>query len=599
MGDPLGGRSSPAGPDQDGSSPVRISNSFTRPTGKSIYNQRKGYGQSLLQPQSRFQHRVEHLLTARLERDLRSAGDCVERLRALEAQGRLWAQDLILLVRDQRLVLSDVESKEELDAYGLGSIQGCAVAAPGIGSAGSVLAITVRDRSPPGTSVLLFQCSPTGAEALRSSLEELVKQCKEEQSSPHGHRSSQTPPYAQGPPPAPEQWAEPPEHDALMSKQHGLDHGLMGTQPPPWTSPSSPLMSEVDRDAEVLNHVLSDLELFITRVQAALGMDGIPDLRKRKKKKKNKALPPVSDYRDFFQKVKYALNLLARTRQHLQEPDPQELLGLLFSALSFVLAHCPDPGLAPSVEAPLLLPEAIELLEGSLDRDNFHTWKSLGTAWTSTRAEHPNSALVPRYIPVFSDGWMPPPMEQVQHGRDQDTPLPASEAPSPAPHAPFSLLNAEPPGAPHRDNPAPAAPPAGQGLVRALYGFQGRNPQELSIRMGDTLQVLDRQRRWWLVRDHRGGQGFVPSNILEPLWGGHGQSSPPSLNPDSPPPEVTAWLQDRGFSRITVRCLGTLSGQQLLRMRAADLRSVCPEEWRRLHVKLCAARAGLGLDPVD
>lgn len=28
-----------------------------------------------------------------------------------------------------------------------------------------------------------------------------------------------------------------------------------------------------------------------------------------------------------------------------------------------------------------------------------------------------------------------------------------------------------------------------QGMVRALYEFQGRNPQELSIRMGDTLQV--------------------------------------------------------------------------------------------------------------
>ncbi|XP_057259789.1 epidermal growth factor receptor kinase substrate 8-like protein 3 [Pezoporus wallicus] len=576
--------------EHEDSSPLRHSNSFARPTGKSIYNQRKGYGRTLLQPQSDFQHHVEHLLTARLDEDLRSAWDCVARLRALEAQGRVWGQDLILQVKDQQLVLRDVESKEELDAYPLGSVHGCWTT-PAIGSYSSVLAITVQEQSPPDTSVLLFQCERTGAEALRSSLEKLVKQCKEEQRSLYGHRSSRTPPYSQGSPVAPDRWENTPKLDAPVSDQHGLDHGLMDT---PRTTPSSQVMSEVDRDVEVLNHVLSDLELFMNRVRAALGMESTSDLKK-KKKKKNKALPSMSDYTDFFQKVKYALNLLGRTHQHVREPDPQELLRLIFTALSFVLAHCPNPSLAPSVEAPLLVPEALELLERSLDHDNFRTWKSLGTAWNRTRAEYPDSELVPRYIPVFSDGWLPPPMEQVQRAGDQDIPSPASVPPSHSPHSPFSLLNAQSPGTGRRDKPGQAAPSPGQGLVRALYEFQSRNPQELSVRMGDTLQVLDQQRRWWLVQDGRGDKGFVPSNILEPLWGGHSQTSPPSLHPDSPPAEVTAWLQDKGFSRITVRCLGALRGQQLLQMSAAELRAVCPEEWRRLHFKLSSARATLGV----
>lgn len=47
----------------------------------------------------------------RLERDLRSAEDCLKRLKDLEEQGRIWGQDVILEVKDQKLVLRDVESK--------------------------------------------------------------------------------------------------------------------------------------------------------------------------------------------------------------------------------------------------------------------------------------------------------------------------------------------------------------------------------------------------------------------------------------------------------------------------------------------------------
>ncbi|NXB67587.1 ES8L3 protein, partial [Struthidea cinerea] len=183
-------------------SPLRHPNSFVRLTGKSIYNQRKDYGQTLLKLQSDFQHHVEveapsncpappgiargalchhpcppqHLLTMHLERDLRSAEDCLRRLKGLEEQGRIWGQDVILEVKDQELVLRDVESKEELEAFPLGSVQGCSA-----GLDNTVLAVSVQEGNPPGTSVLLFQCERLGAETLRSSLEKVVRQRKEEQ----------------------------------------------------------------------------------------------------------------------------------------------------------------------------------------------------------------------------------------------------------------------------------------------------------------------------------------------------------------------------------------------------------------------------------
>ncbi|NXJ47153.1 ES8L3 protein, partial [Spizaetus tyrannus] len=177
----------PSRSEYDDSSLLRRSNSFARPSGKSIYNQRKDYGQILLKPQSDFQHHVEHLLTVRLERDIRSTDDCLAHLKVLEAQGRVWGQDLILQVKDQELMLRDVESKEELEAYPLGSVQGCS-AVPDICGYSSVLAISVQEQSPPGTSVLLFHCERLGADILKSSLEKLVKQWKEEQRSQYGHR---------------------------------------------------------------------------------------------------------------------------------------------------------------------------------------------------------------------------------------------------------------------------------------------------------------------------------------------------------------------------------------------------------------------------
>ncbi|XP_017695521.1 PREDICTED: epidermal growth factor receptor kinase substrate 8-like protein 3, partial [Lepidothrix coronata] len=149
-------------------------------------------------------------------------------------------------------------------------------------------------------------------------------------------------------------------------------------------------------------------------------------------------------------------------------------------------------------------------------------------------------------------------------------------------------------------------PGPAQGLFRALYDFQARNSQELSVRKGDTLQVLSQQKKWWLVQDERGDRGHVPGNILEPLpvpgrGGGPsaGQDSPPTLRPDSTPAEVTAWLADKGFSRITVRSLGVLRGQELLQMSPEELRAVCPEEWRRVLFKLSAARTSLEVgDPL-
>ncbi|NXT17464.1 ES8L3 protein, partial [Syrrhaptes paradoxus] len=147
------------------------------------------------------------------------------------------------------------------------------------------------------------------------------------------------------------------------------------------------------------------------------------------------------------------------------------------------------------------------------------------------RAEYPNGDLVPCYIPVFSDGWLPPLLKHVEIGKGPKAPV----SPTRPIQVPPSLIPPPSPDPGRRDDPSYGVPPPAQGQVRALYEFQGRNPQELSVRRGDMLQVLDERKKWWLVQDGGGQRGYVPSNILEPLGQGVSQVGGPSPVPSPHP----------------------------------------------------------------
>nr|XP_044994375.1 epidermal growth factor receptor kinase substrate 8-like protein 3 [Jaculus jaculus] len=567
---------------------------MSRPSSRAIYLHRKEYSQSLTSEHPLLLHRVEHLMTCKLGTPrVREPKDALQKLQEMEAQGRVWSQDLILQLRDGWLQLLDIETKEELDAYRLDNIKAMDVALNTC-SYNSILSITVQESGLPGISTLLFQCQEVGAERLRASLQKALEE-ELEQSRPRfgGLHSSQD--RWKGPPlerPLPIQQAAPleqgptPEQRYHTTSEHSvppsprsLTHFASTREPSAFTLPPprprrDPSPEDPERDEEMLNHALRDIELFAGKLKETQAK-GSHTKKKRKlgKKSKSKAHSTQAEYIDCFQKIKFSFNLLGKLAVRLQETSAPEFVHIIFQILEFILSQCPEAGLAAQVISPLLTPKAIHLLQSCLSPPESDLWKSLGMAWTTSQADWTGNEPPP-YQPTFYDGWQLPEASSLEPLRLQDS---------------VSLR--------YPSSPRPSKPVL---KMQVLYEFEARNPQELTVVQGEVLEVLDQSKRWWLVKNEAGQNGYIPSNILEPLQaGGQSQASlrAPMLRLSSKPEEVRAWLQAENFSTITVRTLGSLMGSQLLRMRPGELQMLCPQEASRIQARLEAVRRMLGMSP--
>nr|XP_008107763.1 PREDICTED: epidermal growth factor receptor kinase substrate 8-like protein 3 isoform X1 [Anolis carolinensis] len=576
-------------------SSFKRTNSMSRPSGKSIYRQRKNYTEAVLKQQHECQHRVEHLLTSYIDdKDIRSAENCVDRLKMMDAQGQVWGQGMFLQVKDQKLLLTDIEAEEELDSYSLDWIQDCACF---LGSCNynSILAITVKEPNLRRTSILLFQCEEIGAELLKTKLEKIIEESRQnhdmlrsnlenilyQRNQPSFNGKAPRIPYPTSPAEAHSQRQEQhPWKDNSFYADHNT--GANGHQKQKderaWEDPWSPLMmQDIDRNAEILNHVLNDIEIFAEKLKKSSG--SLKDKKKLKKKKNemNKALPPKPEFEDCFQKIKYSFNFLGKLEPTMNQPSAPELVQLIFSTLSAILSNCPWGNLASTVVSPLLNAAGIDLLRRTLNYDEQLIWKNLGPAWNLTREEFPEGQSIPPYKPTFSDGWEPPVPTQRQGTMDFE-----------------KAQNGNKNGFSDRVSNPPQ-------LMQAMYEFHARNSKELNVTKGDLLEVLDQRKKWWLARNSAGEEGYIPNNILEPT----DQMAPKGnyteqvsrdfsdLHPRSSPAEVTVWLRTKGFSKLTVKSLGILNGQQLLSMSQEELKTVCPEEGRRVFLKLSAVKSTL------
>ncbi|XP_028853874.1 epidermal growth factor receptor kinase substrate 8 isoform X2 [Denticeps clupeoides] len=583
---------------------------LSRPSARSIYMQRKEYAENINKQMGCFQYRVEHLFTCDVEDQEASVDDCIERLKLLDAMGRVWGQDMVLQVQDGSLVLTDIETKEELEALPASGITETRAVLDSC-VYDSLLTVTVSKERKRMNSVFIFQCEDIGADYLKRDLDRVLGQVTRGRG--HVSKTSAAP---QGREPQVERWIPPvqppvdwgdPDYDdnpSLPPPSPVMGRSFRPSEPPALPPhveeepvrqallPQHPY-TERDRNVDILNHVLGDVEAFMAKVAAVAPKEDKKKKMKKKKKKVINGVPPLREFETCMQKVKFGFNLLAELNGQISDPSAPDLVHVLFSTLIYLDPFCPDL-LPPSIVAPLLTPECIRFLseEATAEEDEF--WQALGDAWNIPSTKWPeDDEDVPTYTPVFDNGWQPPEVTATQPIRRQNS-QPVGWQDS-QPISRQDRQQTRPAQAPW-DFPATNSEELPPSYMRVLYDFAARNHRELSISKGEVVQLLDMSKQWWKVRNSEGEEGYVPNNVLESMDKEDQQEVPiPSLTKKSKPAEVKAWLDYKGFSKITVRCLGVLSGASLLGMTRDELKIICPEEGGRVFFQLQNIKSAIAL----
>ncbi|KAJ8360647.1 hypothetical protein SKAU_G00171720 [Synaphobranchus kaupii] len=578
--------------------------SLSRPSGKAIYLRRKEYAESIIKQPGNFHYRVEHLFTCEVDgRDVRDLEDCIAQLKVLDARGRVWGQDMVLEAQDSRLLLTDIETKEELESLPLSSIiETKALLDTCIYN--SMLAITVQERSKGTTSVFIFQCEEVRAELIKSDLDRAIRlrmmdtgdtgnnveNAVGQQDSGSLHSSE---------PPLTDRWNYPDYEEASLPPSRDEPEPEFDLEPQEEAAPHE--YTETQRNVDILNHILNDVELFMGRVAALVAKQDKKKkklLIKKNKKKATEDMPPPEEFAVCLQKIKYGFNLLGELNGEISNPSAPEFIHCFFSILDFLVPHCP-PDLPSDIISPLLTDGTIKLLSEEATQEEDQLWQSLGDAWNIPSSKWPDDdeEEVPLYVPEFDNGWEPPmvvkappktslskapPKTSLTNKKKSQQPPPERE-PQRTQRSQTPVLR-KPPKT-RADEPPPR-------YMRVMYDFTARNRRELSIMKDDMVQVLDQSKQWWKVRNAEEEEGYVPHNVLmlveeeqveeEPKE----MNTPPSLNKRSKPEDVKAWLEYKEFSKITVRCLGVLSGSLLLGMTREELKQMCPEEGGRVFFQL-------------
>ncbi|XP_035851798.1 epidermal growth factor receptor kinase substrate 8a isoform X3 [Sander lucioperca] len=522
------------------------------------------------------QYHVEHLTTFVLDRKdgMITVEDGVRRLRLLDAKGKVWTQEMLLQVEEKTVSLIDQETKNELENFPIGTVQHCQ-AVMNACSYDSILALVCKDSAQSKPDLHLFQCDHIKANLIHADVESAMIDAK-------GGKVKKRPETLKMilksdgviPPPPAAPAPEPPVSSNQMdvksraaawsawtNEQHDYERQQ---QIPDEDGEMDTTAARVDRDVQILNHVLDDIEFFVTKLQKAAEAFG--ELSKRKKVKKGKkkgpgegvltlrSKPPGEDeFVDCLQKFKHAFNQLGKLKDHIQNPSAVDLLHFLFSPLRMVVQASGSVDLARSVMVPLLTRDAIDFLHAAGTAEERHLWVALGEGWTKCRLEWPKDHYFPPCVLTFRDGWEPPafPTFPAFPSREQElTQLAESLANAEIQRQDEPMTRLEsavqtfPPADGYgfsnasykrlildQDSAAAAfRQAAGRRVDRSFdadsrvqpnlfakskYDFVARNNTELSVLKDEVVEVVDDRKQWWKVRNGCGASGYVPNNILE------------------------------------------------------------------------------------
>ncbi|XP_036817367.1 epidermal growth factor receptor kinase substrate 8-like protein 2 [Oncorhynchus mykiss] len=665
--------------------PMRQANGVARSDSKmgakALYEQRKKYSNVIMQETS--QYHVEHLSTFMMDKteSIATVDDAIKKLVLLDSKEKIWTQEMLLQVNDKAVRLLDVDTQEELENFPLPTIHHCQTVLNQTRYP-SVLLLVCQDTEQHRPDIHFFHCDEV--EMVYADIDSALgdnkhgkkmrpQTLKVNQEKMKRHRETIIPPSSapKGPTPG--------GRVAAMNMQDVERRGSAQQDP----ESHEKLAQRIEKDVQILNCSLDDIEFFVARLQKAA--EAFSQLNQRNKSKKSKkkgpadgmltlrAKPPSeAEFIDSLQKLKLAFNLLAKLKKHIQNPSASELVHFLFGPLELVLQSCGSPELPRSVVSPHLSRDAVDFLRGHLSPKEMTIFELLGDGWTRPRADWPRDQCAPTYFPKFRNGWEPPaelfrtsPWETEGSGEPPRSPI--SNLLSP--YKSDEIFGTQSLNSSNGSNNGLTTWSRKYAKIR--YHFVARNANELSVLQDEVLEVIEDDKQWWKLRNRSGQSGYVPYNILdvvkleephgmaEPLYSqpysptalqpysptspssslGRGESfdmgrfkesrthqmdevndellkrittnksnppgrnfrverpsdssSSPPLTLDSSPPQVTAWLNAKGFSKPTVECLGNLTGAQLFSLNKEELKAVCGDEGARVYSQTTVQKAQL------
>uniref|UniRef100_A0A8C8SSQ1 Epidermal growth factor receptor kinase substrate 8-like protein 1 n=1 Tax=Pelusios castaneus TaxID=367368 RepID=A0A8C8SSQ1_9SAUR len=483
---------------------------ISKPSAREIYEQRKKYSNYVMTDVS--QYTVNHLVTFPVGEaaEMRSVEDALRRVATMDAQGQVWAQEMLLQVTGMTIRLLDVHSKEELESYGLVAVQRCEAVKPGALTR-SLLLLVCQEPQQILPDAHFFQCDHIGAELIQKDINSALLDFKSGGNAERKEALRVNQEKMQNEVPAPRgagfRPPPPPRHrKVVITPATPMAHP---------SAPPTPAEPRTERDVELLNRVFDDIEAFVCKLQKSAEAFQVLEQLKRsargRRRQPGEGLlslrarpPPMEEYADTLAKIKYSFSLLARLQSNISNPTSEELVHFLFGPLKMLVEASGGPEFASEIRSPMLTWEAIALLRGCLGAPETELWISLGDDWTRPRVEFPRDYAAP-YTPTFQSGWAP--LRTGTDGQSWEDPVEAQhlhEARRAQQSAPPIEANG------HRDT-------EGGRFVSCSYDFVARNSNELSVLQGEVLEVLDDSKKWWKIQNHSGQQGYVPYNILHPL----------------------------------------------------------------------------------
>ncbi|XP_026166958.1 epidermal growth factor receptor kinase substrate 8-like protein 2 isoform X2 [Mastacembelus armatus] len=506
-----------------------VARSDSKISAKALYEQRKKYSNSNFIMHETSQYHVEHLSTFIMDKteSIATVDDAIKKLALLDSKDKIWTQEMLLQVTDKAVRLLDCDTQEELENFPLPTIHMCQTVLNQTRYP-SVLLLVCQDKEQHRPDIHFFHCDEVEAEMVHADVDSAIgdnkhgkkmrlQTLKVNQEKMKHHRETILPPSpAKGPTPSPK------GRVAAMNTQDG-DRRASGQSD---TESHEKLAQRIEKDVQILNCALDDIEIFVAQLQKAA--EAFSQLNQRNKSKKNKkkgpaegmltlrAKPPTeAEFIDSLQKLKLSFNLLAKLKKHIQNPSASELVHFLFGPLELVLQSCGSPDLARSVFSPHLSRDAVDFLRGHLTPKEATIFELLGDKWTKPRAEWPRDQCAPPYYPRFRNGWEPP--AELFRTAPWETEGPTGSLGSPTSPT-YKKQSAEDFYGTHSSN---SSNESYNGMAQTRkyakirYHFVARNANELSVLQDEILEVIEDDKQWWKLRNRSGQAGYVPFNILD------------------------------------------------------------------------------------